>query len=57
MAEMVAASVNVEERGVYMFFKVNTTGCQERKGLVEIRYDCYLDPTEPAWKIAIADPT
>jgi hypothetical protein len=34
-----------------MFFKVNITGCQERKGLVEVRYDCYLDPTEPAWKM------
>ena len=29
-----------------MFFKVNITGCQERKGLVEVRYDCYLDPTD-----------
>ncbi len=29
-----------------MFFKVNITGCQERKGLVEVRYDLYLDPTD-----------
>jgi hypothetical protein len=29
-----------------MFFKVNTTGVNERKGLVEVRYDCYLDPTD-----------
>ena len=29
-----------------MFFKVNTTGCNERKGLVEVRYDLYLDPTD-----------
>jgi len=24
------------------YFKINTTGCGERKGLVEVRYDCYL---------------
>ena len=24
------------------YFKINKTGCHERKGLVEIRYDCYL---------------
>ena len=29
-----------------MFFKVNITGCQELKGLVEVRYDLYLDPTD-----------
>jgi hypothetical protein len=29
-----------------MYFKVNHTGCGERKGLVEIRYDLYLDPTD-----------
>ena len=29
-----------------MFFKVNITGCSERKGLVEVRYDLYLDPTD-----------
>jgi hypothetical protein len=29
-----------------MFFKVNTTGVGDRKGLVEVRYDCYLDPTD-----------
>ena len=29
-----------------MFFKVNITGCQERKGLVEVRYDLYLDPAD-----------
>ena len=29
-----------------MFFKVNTTGVSERKGLVEVRYDLYLDPTD-----------
>jgi hypothetical protein len=29
-----------------MFFKVNITGCQERKGLVEVRYDLYLDSTD-----------
>jgi hypothetical protein len=29
-----------------MFFKVNTTGVSERKGLVQVRYDLYLDPTD-----------
>lgn len=29
-----------------MFFKVNTTGCRERKGLVQVRYDLYLDPAD-----------
>jgi hypothetical protein len=29
-----------------MFFKVNTTGVSERKGLVEVRYDLYLDPSD-----------
>lgn len=29
-----------------MFFKVNTTGVSERKGLVEVRYDLYLDPAD-----------
>jgi len=29
-----------------MYFKVNPTGCNERKGLVEVRYDLYLDPTD-----------
>lgn len=24
------------------YFKINKTGCGERRGLVEIRYDCYL---------------
>jgi hypothetical protein len=29
-----------------MYFSVNHTGCNERKGLVEIRYDLYLDPSD-----------
>jgi len=29
-----------------MYFKVNKTGINERKGLVEIRYDLYLDPQD-----------
>ena len=29
-----------------MHFKVNPTGCGERKGLVEVRYDLYLDPND-----------
>ena len=32
-----------------MYFKVNPTGCSERKGLVEVRFDCYLDPTDPGY--------
>lgn len=29
-----------------MYFKINTTGCGERKGLVEVRYDLFLDSTD-----------
>ena len=29
-----------------MFFKVNTTGVSERKGLVQVRYDLYLDSND-----------
>jgi len=29
-----------------MFYKINKTGCNERKGLVEVRYDLYLDPED-----------
>lgn len=29
-----------------MYFKINKTGCQENKGLIEIRYDCYLSRTD-----------
>jgi len=29
-----------------MYFKINTTGCGEKKGLVEVRFDCYLSPLD-----------
>lgn len=32
-----------------MYFKVNHTGCGERKGLCEVRYDLYLDPTDTGY--------
>ena len=31
------------------FFRINLTGCQEHKGLCEIRYDLYLDPTDEGY--------
>lgn len=30
-----------------MYFKINKTGCQTNKGVVEVRYDCYLSRTDP----------
>jgi hypothetical protein len=30
-----------------MYFKINVSGCQENKGCVEVRYDCYLSRTDP----------
>jgi hypothetical protein len=32
-----------------MFYKINKTGCQEHKGLCEIRYDLYLDPADEGY--------
>ncbi len=29
-----------------MFAKINPTGCEERKGLVKVRIDFYLDPAD-----------
>src|SRR3990167_5476337 len=29
-----------------MYFKINPSGCGERKGLCEVRYDLYLDPVD-----------
>ena len=29
-----------------MYFKINHSGCGERKGLVEVRYDLYLGPSD-----------
>ena len=31
-----------------MYFKVEPTGCSERKGLVQIRFSFYLDTDNPA---------
>jgi hypothetical protein len=30
-----------------MYYKINPTGCTERNGLVQVRFDCYLDPLDP----------
>lgn len=30
-----------------MYFKINPTGCGEYKGLVEVRFDCYLSREDP----------
>lgn len=32
-----------------MYYKINPTGCTERKGLVQVRFDCYLDPTDAGY--------
>lgn len=32
-----------------MYYKINKTGCGERKGLVEVRFDCYLDPSDAGY--------
>ena len=32
-----------------MYFKINPTGCTERKGLVQVRFDCYLDPADAGY--------
>jgi hypothetical protein len=29
-----------------MYYKINPTGCSEKKGMVQVRYDLYLDPTD-----------
>lgn len=29
-----------------MYYKIEKSGCNERKGLVEIRFDCFLDPDD-----------
>lgn len=31
------------------FVKINPTGCNERKGLVQVRFDCYFEPTDPGY--------
>ena len=35
-----------------MYFKVEPTGCSERKGLVQVRYDCCLDKEDHGYKEA-----
>lgn len=32
-----------------MYFKINKTGVSEYKGLVEVRFDCYLEPTDAGY--------
>lgn len=32
-----------------MYYKINPTGCTERNGLVQVRFDCYLDPLDPGY--------
>ena len=32
-----------------MYFKINHSGCQEHKGLCEIRFDLYLDPGDQGY--------
>lgn len=31
------------------YVKINPTGCNERKGLVQVRFDCYLEPTDAGY--------
>lgn len=31
------------------YFKINSSGCNERKGLVQVRYDCYFEPADPGY--------
>lgn len=31
------------------YFKINSTGCAERNGLVQVRFDCYLDPKDTGY--------
>ncbi len=31
------------------YIKINPTGCAERKGLVQVRFDCYFEPTDPGY--------
>jgi hypothetical protein len=32
-----------------MYYKINPTGCGEKKGLVEIRFDCFFEEHEPEY--------
>ena len=32
------------------YFKINKSGCQEHKGLCEIRYDLYLEPADEGYE-------
>jgi len=31
------------------YFKVNPTGCNERYGTVQVRFDCHLEQTDPGY--------
>lgn len=31
------------------YYKINSTGCNERNGLVQVRFDCYLDEQDPGY--------
>jgi hypothetical protein len=31
------------------YYKINPTGCNERNGLVQVRFDCYLDEKDPGY--------
>lgn len=31
------------------YYKINSTGCNERNGLVQVRFDCYFEPTDPGY--------
>lgn len=32
-----------------MYYKINPTGCTERKGLVQVRFDCYFNKKDPGY--------
>lgn len=32
-----------------MYYKINPTGCTERNGLVQVRFDCYLEPADAGY--------
>ena len=31
------------------YIKINPTGCNERHGLVQVRFDCYFEPMDPGY--------
>ena len=32
-----------------MYYKINKTGCTERGGLAQVRFDLYLEPSDPGY--------